>query len=103
MLRMRATRCLALAALIPPRERSPRRRASPPRARWTRALPSPARGAMLDVKGVAWGNPPMFGPAPDYQSGAGLFNDRSTISLQNKAFQRGVIHRDRECPRVVYD
>jgi hypothetical protein len=42
---------------------------------------------MLDVlKGVAWGNPPMFGPAPDYQSGAGLFNDKLTIRLRNKGF-----------------
>jgi hypothetical protein len=41
---------------------------------------------MLDVMGVAWGNPPMFGPAPDYLSGAGLFNDKLTIRLSNKGF-----------------
>ena len=37
-------------------------------------------------EGVAWGNPPMFGPAPDYQSGVGLFNDKLTIRLGNKCF-----------------
>jgi hypothetical protein len=30
----------------------------------------------------------MFGPVPDYQSGAGLFNDKLTIRLRNKGFER---------------
>ena len=44
-------------------------------------------GAMLDVlKGVAWGNPPMFGPASDWRPLQGFLIGGFTISLQNKAF-----------------
>jgi hypothetical protein len=52
-------------------------------------------------QGVAWGNPPMFGPAPDYQSGAGLFNDKLTIRLRNNGFERIVIHRDEICHSLL--
>jgi hypothetical protein len=37
-------------------------------------------------QGGAWGDPPMFGPASDYQSEAGLFNDKLTTRLRNKVF-----------------
>jgi hypothetical protein len=41
---------------------------------------------MLDVlKGVAWGNPPMFGPASDCRPLQGFLIGGFTIRLQYKA------------------
>jgi hypothetical protein len=47
---------------------------------------------MLDVMGVAWGNPPMFGPASDCRPLQGFLIGGFTISLQ-KGF------REKSCPQ----